>query len=44
MRSVVVTVVLIVALGTSACGRKGPLAPPPGNAFHEMSNSDTRAV
>jgi len=44
MRNITLTLVLMVALGLSACGRKGPLAPPPGNASQVMPNSDVRAV
>ena len=43
MRNIAIISVLVLALGVSACGRKGPLAPPPGSASVGPVMSDVRA-
>ena len=44
MRHIGITLLLVAALGLSACGRKGPLAPPPGSAAASLSDVQTGAV
>ena len=38
------TVLLVAALGLTACGRKGPLAPPPGAAALSPGIAQTETV